>query len=104
MTLAAWPAPNSSRSRVRSGPENIRTYAIFSPAGPRSTLKTVPDTGPPESPCAAGSSSRIPAASESTPAPVLAEPKNTGCTAPSLARAASTSRSWRYETASSSSR
>ena len=31
---------------MRTVPENMRTYAIFSPTGPRSTLKTLPDTEP----------------------------------------------------------
>ena len=42
-------------------------------------MNTVPDTGPSTSPSAAGSSSAMPAISASTPAPVMAEPKNTGC-------------------------
>ena len=35
---------------ARTVPENIRTYAIFSPAGPRSILKTRPETRPSASP------------------------------------------------------
>jgi hypothetical protein len=64
---------------TRIVPENIRTYAIFSPAAPRSTLKTVPETGPSASPAADGNSSAMPVMTESTPAPVNAEPKKTGC-------------------------
>ena len=93
VTRPAWSRPNRTWSRVRMVPENIRAYAIFSPAGPRSTLKTVPETGPPGSPPAVGSRSRRPAASASTPAPVMAEPENTGCTRPARAWAASPARS-----------
>ena len=63
---------------------------------PRSTLKTVPETGPSASPSAAGSSSVMPAVSASTPAPVIAEPKNTGCTSARLVCAASSPRSRPY--------
>jgi hypothetical protein len=42
-------AGSPTLSRTRTAPSNIGTYAIFSPAGPRSTLNTVPDAGPPES-------------------------------------------------------
>ena len=80
---------SGSRSRTCSAPENIRTYAIFSPAGPRSTLNTVPETGPAASPWVAGRNRVSPAVSSATPAPVIAEPKNTGCTRPRLAWAAS---------------
>ena len=52
-------------------------------------MNTVPDTGPSASPSAAGSSSAMPAISASTPAPVMAEPKNTGCTSACLVCAAS---------------
>ena len=69
-----------SRSRTCSVPSNSRTYAIFSPAGPRSTLNTDPDSGACGSPAAGGSSVAIPPVSSATPAPVIAEPKNTGCT------------------------
>lgn len=98
LTLAASgrgaPGPwNGSGSRVRTVPENIRTYAIFSPAGPRSTLKTVPDTGPSAAPPAVGSSSVRPAISASRPAPVAAEPKNTGYTSPRFVCSASSPRS-----------
>ena len=81
---------------MRIVPENIRTYAIFSPFAPRSILKTVPETGPSGSPAGAGSSSAIPASSASTPAPVTAEPKNTGCTSARFVCAASSSRSRPY--------
>ena len=64
-----------------------------SPAAPRSILKTVPETGPSGSPVAAGSSSAMPALSASTPAPVIAEPKNTGCTSARPVCAPSASRS-----------
>ena len=64
-------------------PENIRTYAIFSPAGPRSILKTLPETGPSPSRDAAGSNSAMPVISSLTPAPFRAEPKNTGTAPPS---------------------
>ena len=40
--------------------------------------------GPSASPSAAGSSSAMPPISTSTPAPVIAEPKNTGCTSAAL--------------------
>ena len=70
----------ASRSRTRTVPENILRYATFSVAGPRSTLNTLPETGPSGSPAVAGSSSVIPAVRASTPAPVMAEPKNTGWT------------------------
>ena len=60
VTFRSSSPPKRSRSRVRTVPENIRTYAIFSPAGPRSTLNTVPDSGPSASPAVAGSSSRDP--------------------------------------------
>ena len=100
VTFRSASSPNRSRSRVRTVPENMRTYAIFSPAGPRSTLNTVPETGPSPSPSAAGSSSAMPAVSASTPAPVIAEPKKTGCTSARLVCAASCSRSRRYGTAS----
>ena len=40
----------------------------------------VSDTWPSVSPQAASSNSAIPAISASTPVPVIAEPKNTGCT------------------------
>ena len=49
----------ASRSRTRRVPSNSRAYAIFSPAGPRSTLNTVPETGPSGSPAAGGSSVAI---------------------------------------------
>src|SRR5215211_6855850 len=73
------------------------------PAGARSTLKTTPETGPSTSPPAAGSNSVMPEISSSTPAPVIAEPKNTGCTSPFPVCAASSPRSRRYETVASSS-
>src|SRR5215218_3539197 len=82
-------------------PENIRTYAIFSPPGARSTLKATPETGPWTSPSAAGNNSVMPEISSSTPAPVIAEPKKTGCTSPFPVCAASSPRSRRYETVAS---
>jgi hypothetical protein len=36
VTFPSWSRPKCRRSRVRTVPENMRTYAIFSPAGPRS--------------------------------------------------------------------
>jgi len=78
--VASGSSRSCSRSRVRTVPENIRTYAIFSPAAPRSTLKTVPDTEPSTRPSAAGSNAVMPAVNESTPAPVIADPRYTGCT------------------------
>ena len=48
----------------------------------------------------AGQQLVMPAISESTPAPVIAEPKNTGCTSACLVCAASSLRSRRYETSS----
>jgi hypothetical protein len=39
---------------MRTVPENIRTYAILSPAGPRSILNTVPETGPLRIACLCG--------------------------------------------------
>ena len=71
------PAPSlrtGGRSLTRRVPEVSRTYAIRSPAGPRSILKTLPDSGPPGSPPEDGSSSAMPSISASTPAPVTAEP------------------------------
>src|SRR5204863_86325 len=47
---------NRRRSRTRIVPEKTRAYAIFSPDALRSSLKTLPDTGPSASPSAAGSS------------------------------------------------
>ncbi len=70
----------------------MRTYAIFSPASPRSTLKTLPDAGPRASPAVAGSSERTPSISSGTPAPVIADPENTGCTAARAVCAASSPR------------
>ena len=73
-------AVGRERARV---PEKSRTYAMFSPGGPRSILKTRAReraVGRPSR--AAGSSSAIPFISASTPAPVIAEPKKTGCTSP----------------------
>ncbi len=64
----------------------------FSPERPRSILKTRPETGALASPAGAGSSSAIPAISASTPAPVMAEPKYTGCTASRRVCAASAAR------------
>ena len=78
VTFPSPSRPKWSRSRICTVPENMRTYAIFSPAGPRSILKTAPETGPSASPAVDGSSSAIPAVSASTPAPVRAEPKKTG--------------------------
>ena len=79
-----------SRSRTRTVPANIRTYAIFSPAGPRSILNMLPADGARQRrPSAAGSRSTMPAISASTPAPVIAEPKKTGCTSARLVCAAS---------------
>ncbi len=76
VTLPSSPEPPKViRSRMRRVPENIRAYAIFSPARPRSTLNTVPESGPWGSPSAAGRSSLMPVISASTPAPVMAEPK-----------------------------
>ena len=66
--------------------------------GPRSTLKTRPETGRSASPPAAGSRRARPRSSASTPAPVMADPKNTGCTSVSLTWPASFRRSqpaWR---------
>jgi len=57
VTFRSPSRPNRSRSRVRTVPENIRTYATFSPAGPRSILKTLPETGSATSRSAAGRSS-----------------------------------------------
>ena len=57
-----------------------RNAAIFSPAGPRSTLNTVPDGGPVASPGAVGSSSVMALVSAGRPAPVITEPKYTGWT------------------------
>ena len=65
--------PNRSLSRTRIVPENTRAYAIFSPAVPRSTLKTLAETEPSASPTDEGNCSAIPAISASTPAPVMAE-------------------------------
>jgi hypothetical protein len=67
-------------SRTCSAPANIRTYASFSPAEPRSTLNTVPAAGPSTGGSGGGSSVVIPPISSAIPAPVMAEPKNTGCT------------------------
>ena len=86
------PAGSATRSRVLTVPERNRTYAIRSPAPPRSILNTVPETGPAASPSPPGSSSRMPRASSATPAPVIAEPKNTGC--------ASARRDWAVSAAS----
>ena len=68
----------------------------FERAGPRSTLNTVPDAGPSASPSATGSNSLMPADSAATPAPVIAEPKNTGCTSARRDCAARAARSWPY--------
>jgi hypothetical protein len=57
----------------------MRTYATFSPAGPRSILKTRPCAGATGSPPAAGSSVTSAFTSGAIPAPVMADPKNTGC-------------------------
>ncbi len=51
-----------------------------------------------------GKNSARPAVSWSTPAPVRAEPKNTGCTRPRRDRSVRTDRSWRYGSARSSAR
>jgi len=45
----------------------------------------------------------MPAVSDSTPVPVIAEPKNTGCTSASLVCVVSSSRMRSYETVVSSS-
>jgi hypothetical protein len=63
-----------TRSRTLIVPEKSRAYATFSPAGPRSTLKTPAERGP-SAVGAAGSSSATPVVKASTPAPVSAEPK-----------------------------
>ena len=78
--LRAAVAENCSRSRVRIVPENSRTYAIFSPLGPRSILKTVPETGPSASPAGRGQQLGDAGHQRGDAAPVIAEPKNTGCT------------------------
>jgi nitrate/nitrite transporter NarK len=70
-----------------------------SPAGPRSTLKTAPETAPWASRAVAGSSSLIPASSESMPTPGCADPKYTGCTSAFPVCTASSPRSRRYESA-----
>ena len=93
VTLPSLPSPNCIRPRVRTVPANSRAYAIFSPAGPRSTLKTEPDTGPPARPSAAGSSSAMPDIRLPAPAPVMAEPKKTGYTRDLLTCAASSAQS-----------
>ena len=110
VTLPSLPSPKVTRSRVRRAPENIRAYATRSPARPRSTLNTVPETCPSVSPRPAGSRSLMPAISSSTPAPVMAEPKNTGCTRACLVWSASAARSrpsgtppWTYAVSSRSS-
>ena len=95
---AAAPSPTRQPVPRRAAcPANIRTYAIFSPAGPRSTLNTVPDGR------AVGVAGRrrqqlgdAGRSAPSTPAPVIAEPKNTGCTAPRPVCAASAARSRWY--------
>ena len=66
--------PPSTRSRVRIVPENIRAYATFSPATPRSILKMRPLGVPSVSPVVTGSNATSPSISASTPAPVIAEP------------------------------
>lgn len=89
VTVAARSAPKCSRSRTRIVPENIRTYATFSPAGPRSTLNTEPDAGASGSPSAVGRRVVSDAMSTGIPAPVAAEPKNTGWTCAAAVCAAS---------------
>ena len=61
-------------------------------------MNTRPEAGPSAFRPALGSSSATPLISASTPAPVSADPKNTGCTRPRLVCAASSSRSRRYGT------
>ncbi len=61
-------------------------------------MNTRPEAGPSAFRPALGSSSATPLISASTPAPVSADPKNTGYTCPRLVCAASSSRSRRYGT------
>ena len=82
VTVPFRSSPKCSRSRTWTAPENIRTYATFSPRAFRSTLKTAPAGAASSARAATGRNVVIPVMSSAMPSPVTAEPMYTGWALP----------------------